>query len=117
MVGPQSPASPTFIPAQAVSAADVAANGFSPIAAIEANHIVAAYGLANRDSSGECFFGKGLLPEPAKASVHGGDEFRKLTCRDCIVSQVTPNDFRGEWPMTVFGFHGSLPGTIFCFAL
>src|SRR5215472_11221998 len=117
MVGPQSPASPIFLPAQAVSAANVAAEGFSPIAAIEANHIVVAYRLANRDSRGECFFGKGLLPEPAKASVDDRDEIRKLTCFDFMVPQVTPNDFRGEWPMTVFGFHGSLPGTIFCFAL
>ena len=115
--GPQSPTFQIFIPAQAVSAADVAVEGFSAIAAIEAHHMVAAYGLANRDSRGECFFGKGLLPEPAKASVHGGDEFRKQTCPDCIVPQVTPNDFRGEWPMTVFGFHTSLPGSIFCFAL
>ena len=73
--------------------------------------------MPHRDSRGECFFGKGLLPEPAKASVYGGDEIRKLTCSDFMVSQVTPNDFRGEWPMTVFGFHGSPPGTIFYFAL
>jgi hypothetical protein len=117
MVRLQSPASQIFRPAQTVSAADVAAEGFSPMAAIEANHIIVAYGLANRDSRGECFFGKGLLPEPAKASVDDRDEIRKLTCSDVMVSQVTPNDFRGEWPMTVFGFHGSLPGTIFCFAL
>jgi len=100
-----------------VSAANVSAEGFSPIAAIEANHIVVAHGLANRDSGGECFFGKGLLTEPAKAHVDDRDQIRKLICTDFVVSQVTPNDFRGEWPMTVFGFHGSLPGTIFCFAL
>jgi hypothetical protein len=94
MVGPQSPASPIFLPAQAVSAADVAAEGFSPIAAIEANHIVVAYGLANRDSRGECLVGKRLLSKLTEASVHGSDEVGKLTCSDYMVSQVTPNDFR-----------------------
>ena len=113
----QPPAPQILIPAQAVSAADVAAKGFPPVAAIEANHIVGTHRLPHRDSRGECFFGKRLLPEPAKASVYGGDEIRKLACSDFMVSQVTPNDFRGEWPMTVFGFHGSLPGTIFNFAL
>jgi hypothetical protein len=72
-------------------------DSFPPIAAIEANHIIVAHGLANRDSRGECFFGKGLLSEPAKASVDDRDEIRKLTCSDFMVSQVTPNDFRGEW--------------------
>jgi len=100
-----------------VSAADVAAKGFSPIAAIETNHIVMAHGLANRDRGSECFFGKGLVPEPVKASVDDRDEIRKLTCSEFMVPQVTSNDFRGEWAMTVFGFHGSLPGTIFCLAL
>src|SRR5215469_15656619 len=117
MVGPQSPASPIFLPAQAVSAANVAAKRFSAIAAIEANHIVVAYRLANRDSRGECFFGKGLLTEPAKAHVDDRDQIRKLICTDFVVSQVTPNEFRGEWPMTVFGFHGSLLSTILFLAL
>jgi hypothetical protein len=117
MVGPQSPTFQIFSPAQAVSAANVAAEGFCPIAAIEANHIIGTYRLANRDYRGECFFGRGLLPKLTEASVDDGDEVRKLTCSDFMVSQVTPNDFRDQWPMTVFGFHGSLPGTIFCFAL
>jgi len=117
MIGLQPPASQIFSAAQAVSAADVAAQGFPAVAAIQADHVVGTHRLAHRDSRGECFFGKGLLPEPAKASVDDRDEIRKLTCSDFMVSQVTPNDFRGEWPMTVFGFHGSPPSTIFYFAL
>jgi hypothetical protein len=31
-----------------------------------------------------------------EASVHDGDEVRKLTCFDFMVSQVTPDDFRSE---------------------
>src|SRR5215831_12057336 len=117
MVRLQSPASQIFRPAQTVSAADVAAEGFSPMAAIEANHIVVAYGLANRDSRGQCFFGKGLLTEPAKAHVDDRDQIRKLICTDFVVPQVTPNEFRGECPMTVFRFHGSLLGKILFIAL
>src|SRR5215467_3934439 len=112
MIRPQTPASPIFLPAQAVPAADVAAKGFSPIAAIEANHIVVAHGLANRDSGGECFFGNGLLMEPIKAYVDDRDQIRKLIGTDFVVSQVTPNEFRGKCPMTVFRFHGSLLGKI-----
>jgi len=69
MVGPQSPTFQIFSPAQAVSAANVAAEGFCPIAAIEANHIIGTYRLANRDYRGECFFGRGLLPKLTEASV------------------------------------------------
>jgi len=114
MVVPQSPASQIFGPAQVVSAGDVAAQGRTPIAAIEANHIVTTQ---TETAEVTAFFGKGLLTEPAKASVDDYDEIRKLICSDFMVPQVTPNDFRGELPMTVFGFDGSLPRTIFCFAL
>jgi hypothetical protein len=31
-----------------------------------------------------------------KASVLGGDEFRKLTSPDCMMSQVTPDNFCSE---------------------
>jgi hypothetical protein len=117
MIGPQSPASPIFISAHAVSAADVAAEGFSAIATIEANHIVVAHALANRDSRSKCFFAKRLPSKLTEASMNDRDEIRKLTCSEFMVSQVTPNDFRNEWPMTVFGVHGSLPGTIFCCVL
>src|SRR6516165_6613282 len=114
MVGPQSPAAQIFSPAQTVSAADVAAEGFPAIAAIEANHVIGTHRLANRDGRGECFFGRGLLSKLTEASVDGSDEVGKLTCSDFMVSQVTSNDFRGEWPMTVFKFHGSLLDMIFC---
>ena len=39
----------------------MAAKGFPPIAAIEANHIIGTHRLAKRDGRGECFFGRGLL--------------------------------------------------------
>ena len=73
--------------------------------------------VPNRDGGGQHFFDRSLSSKLTKASVHGGDEVRKLSSPDCMMSQVTPNDFRGEWPMTVFGFHGSPPSTIFYFAL
>ncbi len=74
----------------------MAAKGFPPIAAIEANHIIGTHRLANRDGRGECFFGRGLLSKLTEASVDGSDEVGKLTCSDFMVSQVTPNEFRGE---------------------
>jgi hypothetical protein len=96
MIGLQPPASQIFSAAQAVPSADVAAQGFPPIAAIEANHIIGTHRLANRDGRGECFFGKELLSKLTEASVDGSDEVGKLTCSDFMVSQVTPNEFRGE---------------------
>jgi hypothetical protein len=95
----------------------MAAKGFPPIAAIEANHIIGTHRLANRDGRGECFFGRGLLSKLTEASVDGSDEVGKLTCSDFMVSQVTPNEFRGEEPIALFGFHGSLPDMIFGFGL
>jgi hypothetical protein len=56
MIGPQSPASPIFIPPQAVSAANVAAEGFSAIATIEVNHIVGTHRLNPSPSSSESDF-------------------------------------------------------------
>ena len=104
----QPPAPQILIPAQAVSAADVAAKGFPPVAAIEANHIVVPHGLAHRDSGGEHFFDRSLSSKLAKASVHGGDEVRKLTSPDCIMSQVAPDDFCREKRIDALGIHGSL---------
>jgi hypothetical protein len=113
MIGLQPPASQIFSAAQAVPSADVAAQGFPPIAAIEANHIIGTHRLANRDGRGECFFGRGLLSKLAKASVHGGDEVRKLTGPDCIMSQVTPDNFRREKWIDALGIHGSIREIVF----
>jgi len=117
MVRPQSPASQILSPAQAVSGGDVAGEGFSSVAAIKTNHIVRTHRLPHRDSRSKCFFAKRLLSKPTEASVHDGDEVRKLTCADFMVSQVTSYDFRSDYMMAIFVFHGSLPGTIFYFVL
>ena len=84
MVGPQSPASPIFLPAQAVSAADVAAKHLGAIAALQADHIIPTHGLANRYSGGECFFDRSLSSKLTEASVYDDDEFRNLTCPDLL---------------------------------
>jgi hypothetical protein len=86
----------------------VAAKHLGAIAAIEADHIVVAHRLANRDSRGECFFGRRLLSKLTETSVHDGDEFRNLACPDCIVSQITSNDFRGKKSILALEVHGSL---------
>jgi hypothetical protein len=64
----------------------MAAKGFSPIAAIEANHILGTHRLPHRNGGGKHVFHRSLLTEPAKASVHGRDEVRKLICPDFMVS-------------------------------
>jgi hypothetical protein len=64
--------------------------------AFQTNHVVVTHGLAHRDSGGEHLFGRGLLSKLTEASVDGSDEVGKLTCSDFMVSQVTPNEFRGE---------------------
>ena len=61
MILPQPPALQIFIRAQAVSAADMAAKGFPPIAAIQADHIVLAHRLPYRDSRSQNLFRLNLL--------------------------------------------------------
>src|SRR5690349_19858403 len=41
--------------------------------------------------------------------MHGGDQIRKLTCADLMVSQITPDDLRGEEWTDVLGIHDRLP--------
>ena len=45
--------------------------------------------------------------------MHGGDEVRKLTGPDCIMSQVTPDDFRREKWIDGLSIHGSLRDLFF----
>jgi hypothetical protein len=113
MIGLQPPASQIFSAAQAVSAADVAAQGFPAVAAIQADHVVGTHRLAHRDSGGQHFFDRSLSSKLTKASVHGGDEVRKLTGPDCIMSQVTPDDFRREKWIDRLSIHGSLRDLFF----
>jgi hypothetical protein len=53
-------------------------------------------------------FDRSLPSKLTKASVHGGDEVRKLIGPDCIMSQVPPDDFRREKWIDALGIHGSL---------
>jgi hypothetical protein len=91
-----------------VSAADVAAKHLGAIAALQADHIIPTHGLANRYSGGECFFDRSLSSKLTEASVYDDDEFRNLTCPDCIVSQIASNDFRGKKSIAALSVHGSL---------
>jgi hypothetical protein len=72
-----------------------------------------AHGLAHGDGRGEHFFDRSLPSKLTKASVHGGDEVRKLTGPDCIMSQIAPDDFRREKWTNGLSIHGSLRG-YFC---
>jgi hypothetical protein len=66
------------------------------------------HGLAHRDSGREHFFDRSLPSKLTKASVHGGDEVRKLSRRDYMMSQVTLDDFCSEKWIDASGIHGSL---------
>jgi hypothetical protein len=76
--------------------------------AFQTNHVVVTHGLAHRDSGGEHFFDRSLPSKLTKASVHGGDEVRKLTSPDRMIPQVTPDDFRREKWTDGLSIHGSL---------
>jgi len=54
------------------------------------------HGLAHRNSRRGHFFDRSLPSKLTEASVYSGDEVRKLTGPDCIMSQVTSDDFRRE---------------------
>jgi hypothetical protein len=71
------------------------------------------HGLAHRNGRRKHFFDRSLSSKLTKASVHGGDEVRKLTGPDCIMSQVTPDDFRREKWIDGLSIHGSLRDLFF----
>ena len=58
-------------------------------------------------------FDRSLPSKLTKASVHGGDEVRKLIGPDRMMSQVTPDDFRREKWTDGLGIHGSLRDLFF----
>jgi hypothetical protein len=54
---------------------DMPMQRFACKAAIEANHMVVAYGLPHRDGRGTNFFGLNWLSKLSKRSMHRRDEF------------------------------------------
>jgi hypothetical protein len=58
-------------------------------------------------------FDRSLPSKLTKASVHGGDEVRKLTGPDRMMSQVTPDDFRREKWTDGLSIHGGLRDLFF----
>ena len=69
MIAPQTPPLSVLIAAEAMAGADVAAQRLGSVAAIEANHIVRAHRLPNRDSWGSDFLRLGRLPKLTKRSM------------------------------------------------
>ena len=96
-----------------MSAVEVAAQRFPPVAAIQADHVVGTHRLAHRDGGSQHFFDGSQSPKLTKASVHGGDEVRKLTGPDRVISQITAHDFRGENGVYPLSVHGSLRDLFF----
>ena len=108
MLLPQPPALQIFIRAQAVSAADMAAQGFPPIAAIQADYMILADGLTHRYRRSQRYLGRIGPSNVNQRSMDGSDEIRKLTCPDSMVPKVTSDNFcREEW-IHALGVHVSL---------
>jgi hypothetical protein len=93
MVVPQSPSLAVVIPAQAMLSRDMPTQGLGPVAAIEANHVFVANRLPHRHSRSEDFLGLIWPSKLRKRSVYRCDEFRNLTGSDCMMLDITPDDF------------------------
>src|SRR6516225_1224965 len=113
MILPQPPALQIFIRAQAVSAADMAAKGFPPIAAIQADHIILADGLTHRYRRNQRHLGRIGPSDFSQRSMYRSDEIRKLSCPDSVVPKITSNNFRGEMWIRALGIHGSFQICLF----
>src|SRR5438132_12529026 len=91
-----------------MSRADVPSERFAPVAAIEADHVVAVNGSSHRDSRSTNFLG---LSQPTKLTerlVHGSDEIRNLLWSHRLVPHVGADDLRGEMWIDFFDVHDTL---------
>ena len=75
MIFAQTPSLQIFISAQAMPISDMPMQRFSCKAAIEANHVVVAYGLPHGHSRGTNLFGLNWLAKLSKRSMHRCNEF------------------------------------------
>jgi len=74
MIVPQSPTLPVFIPAQAVLSANMPAQRFSPVATIQANHIVLLYGTSHGHSGNTKALWMIRLHKPTERPLYCRDE-------------------------------------------
>jgi len=96
MIVPQSPTLPVFIPAQAVLSANMPAQRFSPVATIQANHIVLLYGTSHGHSGSTKLFWMIWLSKLTERPVYCPDEICKLTGPYSLMPYIAPDYFCRE---------------------
>ena len=107
MILPQLPAFPIILCTQAMPDANVAAQGFPSVAAIEADHNIVADGLPHRYRRSQRYLGRIGPSNLSQGAMYRSDQIGKLTCPDSVVPKVTSNDFRSEMWIHALGIHGS----------
>jgi len=96
MIFPQSPTLPVFIPTQAVLSANMPAQRFSPVATIQANHIVLLYGTSHGHGRSTKLFWMICLPKLTDRPLYCRDEICKLTGPYSLMPYIAPDYFRRE---------------------
>jgi hypothetical protein len=105
MVAPQSPSAQVFVPIEPVPSADVASERFSPVAAIQANHVILMNGSPYRHGGNQNLLGCNGLSNLTDSSMDCGDEVGELLWSHRVVPNVAADDHnRGMW-VGLFGIH------------
>ena len=94
MIAPQSPTLQVFIPAQAMPRADMPSQYLSPIATIQAHHVVLMNGSPYRHSGNKNFLGLNGLSKLTERLIYGSDEIRNLIRSHPMLDDVALDDHR-----------------------
>jgi hypothetical protein len=87
---------------------DMPMQRFACKAAIEANHVVVAYGLPHRHSRGTNLFGLNRLAKLSKRSMHRCNEFRNLFGSNRVIPHVATDDLRRQVWIDHLVVHGTI---------
>ena len=106
MIAPQSLTLQVFIPRQAMPRANVPSQRLSPIAAIQAHHVILMNGSPYRHGGNQNFLCLNGLSELTQRVMNCGNQVRKLLWSQRVVPNVAADDHRrGMW-VGLFGIHG-----------
>jgi hypothetical protein len=105
MIAPQSPTLPVFIPAQAMTRADVPSERLAPIAAIQAHHVILMNGSPYRHGGNQNFLCLNGLSELTQRMMNCGNQVRKLLWSQRVVPNVAADDHSRGMRVGLFGIH------------
>jgi len=94
MIAPQSPTLQVIIAIEPVSRADVPAQRLSPLATIQAPHIVLMNRSPNRHGGNQNFLGLNGLSKLTERLINGSDEIRNLIRSHLMLDDVALDDHR-----------------------